>query len=218
MTLTLILFCKLTFASDTIKFVRTFAKAETEIFKDTFMNISKTSLDTFGHRPTFVFIARQCDGIIRKGFYHQLYFQNIKNPKDGHFETLDGINDSMDFTTGLFFKEGEKYTVKILYSDGRQVDTISLKTTITVDSKSNLTYVFEVKTGTPEYHVNCEIYNEKKFSKEQKEIILTFLKLQPRYYFGSERANGNLRDKTIELLKLTDKQAKRLHCNCSTSW
>jgi hypothetical protein len=214
----LILFCKLTLASDTIKFVRTFPKVEAEVLKDTFMNISKTSLDTFGHRPTFVFIARQYDGIIRKGFHHQLYFQSVKDPKVGLFETLNGINDSIDFSTGLFFKEGEKYTVKILYSDGRQVDTINLKTTITVGSKSSLTYVYEVRTGIREYRVSCEIYNQKKISKEQKEIMLAFLQAQPRYYFGSERANSNLRSTTIKLLELTDKQAKRIHCNCRTSW
>jgi hypothetical protein len=218
LTLTLILFCKLTLASDTIKFVRTFPKVEAEILKDTFINISKTSLDTFGHRPTFIFIARQYDGVIRKGWTHELYFQNIKEPKEGHFEALDGINDSINFTTGWFFKEGEKYTVKILYVNGRQVDTINLKTTVTVDSKSSLTYVYEVRIGTPEYRVSCEIYNQKTFSKEQKEIMLAFLQAQPRYYFGSERANGNLRNKTIELLELTDKQAKRIHCYCRTSW
>lgn len=218
LTLTVILFCKLTFASDTIKFVRTFPKVETEILKDAFMSISKTSLDTFGHRPTFVFIARQYDGIIRKGFHNQLYFQSIKDPKAGLFETVNGINDSINFATGWFFKEGEKYTVKILYANGRQVDTINLKTTITVDSKSNLTYVYEVRTGTPEYRVSCEIYNQNTFSKEQREIMLAFLQEQPRYYFGSERVNSNLRSTTIKLLKLTEKQAKHIHCNCRTSW
>jgi hypothetical protein len=218
LTLILVLFCKLSFASDSLKFVRTFPKVETEIIKDTIINIEKTILDTFGHSPTFIFIVRHYDGTIRKGFNRQILFQSVKDPRGGLLESVDGINDSINFSTGLFFKEGEKYTVKILYTDGRQMDTINLKTIITVDSKSSLTYVFEVKIGTPDYRVNCKIFNENKFSKEQKIIMLDFLEKQPRYYFGNEEANWNLRDKTIELLKLTDKQSKKIHCDCITSW
>jgi hypothetical protein len=218
LTLVFIGFSTLVIASDTIKFERTFPKVEVEIIRDTFINISNSPLDTFGHRPTFIFIARHYDGFIRKGFHCELYFQNIKDPKSGYLEALDGINDSIRFSTRTYFREGEKYTVKILYSDGRKIDTISLRTLITVDPRSVQTYVYEVKTGMPEYRVHCEISDIRTFPKEQRDMILSFLSSQPRYYFGNERINNYLKNKTTELLNLTEKRAKQINCNCRTGW
>lgn len=212
--LILILFGKQAFASDTLRFDRVFSKIETEVLRDTLMNINETFLDTFVHRPTFVFISRHFDGSIRKGFYVQLLFQSIIDPSIRFGQYFDGINDSINFSDDYYrgyFKEGEKYLVQIVYYNGKQLDTINMKTIISVDSKSSLTYVFEVKFGTPEIHVNCEIHSEKKFSVEQKELMRNFLVEQDRYYFFNEEVNRNLRYSIIELLKLTYKQSKKIH-------
>ncbi|HEY1039870.1 MAG TPA: hypothetical protein VGF30_10720, partial [Bacteroidia bacterium] len=140
--------------------------------------------------------------------------QNIRKPNVTHFETLDGVNDSILFSDDAFFKEGEKYSVKIIYLNGKHWDTISPKTIITVNSKSSLTYVYEVKTGIPGYHSSCKITNKKNFSKDQKEIMLSYLQSQPRFYFGNEEVNNNLKNEITELLKLNEKQEKQINCDC----